>query len=165
MGLEESRKALRDLFFDSNAEVVAEAMKIVGKYQDRSEQQIMEETNVGELQADGLKLTAYNFTIATMAANLQGLASKKSGERKYRYADEFVKIKQGAEATGRKATDSLVSSEAEVAVYELRQVELELARKAGVLVAASESIIHLVNMLKKVAEQKAQEWAASKVAV
>lgn len=126
-------------------EVLLEAMDIVAKY-DKATRGALLECGIEELQTDAMRLTALNFYIGTLASGLEVDAQIAENVRKYWEARIYLD-----KADGRRVDD--IKREAEVGITQYRSIEAEALRRAKMVCKASESIVEMVNMLKKVCER------------
>jgi len=147
--LEDAKQELKQTYEKHGVEIVIEAMEIIGKYSGQGIKELVENAKIDDLQSDALRLTALNFYLSSIASNLDATAGQAVNRRKFNEAfkwdeirKEDLKIKQGE-----------VDKKAEIAIETFRYQETEALRKAKIVSAAVESIIEMVNMLKKVVER------------
>jgi len=156
--LEEAKKEIEKIYTDNGLMVVIEAMDIIEKYTGIDAAKLME-SSVDSLQADALKLCSFNCYLATMASNLESDFVQATNRRKYQEANQFVNIK--ASDTSLKIGE--VERHAEVAISVYRQDEAEKQRRAMIMRSAVESVLEVVQMLKKCVERILMQGPSDKI--
>jgi len=132
---------------------IEEPMKIVAKYQDRSEQELMNACVPAELQTDGLKLTAFHMNVGMAAEDLIGQAKTRYAAGKASGADTYSSRKLEMVEAGEKVVSKHLEYEADSARYQHEIQGTVLERKGKILLSAAKSIEEIVQMIKKVSDR------------
>jgi hypothetical protein len=146
--LQEAKADIEKIYKDNNLMVVFEVMEIINKYT-TVEGKTLLESSVDTLQADALKLCAFNFHLGTLASNLEADFVQATNRRKYQEANLWNQTKKNNPDMKLGEVDHV--AEESLAVY--RADEGEKQRKAMIMRQAVLSVSEVVNMLKKVVER------------
>ena len=156
--LDAAKIELTKVYNDTGLQLVLEAMDIVNKYAGSTTEDLSK-WGLDELQADAIKLTALNFYLGATGANLSSEASRRTNMRKYKEASNWTNIKKNNPSLKLGEVDK----QAEEAIHIYRSEETEAFRKADIMKVACDSIVEVVNMIKKIVERIMWQGPSGKI--
>jgi len=131
---------------------LTEAMDIVGKYQDKTQSEILDTLTPAEILADGQKLAALNMNIGMYAGYMNGKVSNRKAAAKLAGAKEYTDIKERLESSGAKVVAEHLKKSAELKRYTIEVQATEVEGYANIFKAATENITEIINMMKKLCD-------------